>query len=270
MQHNKLIPVLSLPLATMLMITSAVGIFTFQFYGEETLNWQAQSVGQDLIDLFLVMPCLVLTSFFAARGNRTGFMLWGGVMIYLTYTFVIYCFDVHFNKLFLLYCAELGLSFYGCIIFFFTLKKDQNISVNGQGGIFKLTGIYFLVIASLFFLLWLSEILPSIMNNATPSNLADAGLFTNPVHVLDLAVVLPGIFITGILILRKNNFGLMIAPALLMFFILMDLTIGFLVLLMFSRGLEGSPTIAIVMAAIGVFSFVILKLYLKRLPKINP
>jgi len=255
---------LSLPLSLLLVFTSCVGIFTGEFYANETLNWQAQSLGQDLVDLFLITPCLVLTSLFTARNNRTAFLLWGGVVIYLTYTFVIYCFNVHFNKLFFLYCIELGLSFYACVLFIFECRKRNIEIVKEKMGIFNLTGIYFIIVASLFYLLWLSEILPSIFNNTTPAILKEAGLFTNPVHVLDLSVVLPGIFITGILILKKNYFGFILAPAVLVFFILMNLTIGFMVMLMISRGLESNPAVAIGMAVLAVFSFVLLRLFLKQ------
>src|SRR5215203_7016341 len=145
---------LSLPLSLLLVITSCVGIFTWGFYASETLNWQAQSIGQDWVDLFLVVPCLVLTSFFAARSKRTAFMLWGGVVIYLTYTFVIYCFNVHFNQLFFLYCMELGISFYASGFFLLECRK-RNVEILNEGrGIFKLTGIYFIDVASLFYLLW--------------------------------------------------------------------------------------------------------------------
>jgi len=264
MQNRILIPVLSVPLAILLIVTSTVGIFTPGFYDTETLNWQAQAFGQDLVDLFLIMPCLVLTSLFAARNNRTALMLWGGVMIYLTYTFVIYCFNIHFNRLFILYCAELGLSFYGSVLFVFACWKDQKRTIGESNGIFKMTGIYFLIIASIFYMLWLSEILPAVLKNVTPPILVEAGLFTNPVHVLDLSVVLPGIFTTGILILRKNSFGLTIAPAVLMFFILMDLTIGFLVMLMYSRGLEASLAVAAGMVVTGILSTILLVLFLKK------
>ena len=265
MQLPKLILIITIPLATLLAFTSLVGILTPDFYNAETLNWLVQSVGQDIIDLFLVVPCLVITSFLAAKKHAFAWMLWGGVMFYLTYTFVIFCFDVHFNKLFLFYCIELGLSAYGTLFFLLECRKRSLNSASENNWIFKAGGIYFIIIASLFYLLWLSEIMPSILKNAIPSVLMEAGLFTNPVHVLDLSIVLPGIFITGVLILRRNKFGLMLAPAVLVFFILMDLTISYLVVLMHSRGLDSNPGIATIMVALAVISFVLLKLFQRKL-----
>src|SRR6185295_1303389 len=92
----------------------------------------------------------------------------------------------------------------------------------------KLTGIYFIALSAVFYFLWLSEIVPAVINNKVPSSLIEVGLFTNPVHVIDISIFLPGMFITGILVLREKPLGYLLAPALLSFFILMDITIGWL------------------------------------------
>jgi hypothetical protein len=78
----------------------------------------------------------------------------------------------------------------------------------------------------LFFLLWLADIIPAILQSTTPPSLVTAGLVTNPVHVLDLAIFLPGVFIVGLLLRRQHPLGLLLAPVLLVFFVLMDITIA--------------------------------------------
>src|SRR5688572_6955962 len=140
MQLPKLILIISIPLAILLVFTSLVGILTPGFYNAETLSWLVQSVGQDIIDLFLVVPCLVITSYLAARNYGFAWMLWGGVMFYLTYTFVIFCFDVHFNKLFLLYCVELGLSAYGTLFFLLECRKRSLNGMSENNWVFKSNG----------------------------------------------------------------------------------------------------------------------------------
>src|SRR6476660_2019568 len=97
-QRKKVI-VLTLPLAVLISIASWVGLFTENFYYKETPNWISQAIGQDAIDLFLVTPLLLITAFLAIK-NEKAFLLWGGTTLYIVYTFVIYCFDVHFNGLF--------------------------------------------------------------------------------------------------------------------------------------------------------------------------
>jgi hypothetical protein len=69
----------------------------------ETANWQAQSIGQDFVDLFLVTPCLLISAILAFRNNRNAKMIWGGVVLYITYTFVIYCFCLFISIIYLLF-----------------------------------------------------------------------------------------------------------------------------------------------------------------------
>lgn len=263
--HDKIFLMLSIPLAVLVIITSIIGIFTPDFYSKASLNWQVQSIGQDIIDLFLIVPCLLITSIFTSRGKKSAEILWGGTVLYLTYTFVIFCFDIHFNNLFILYCIELGLSFYSSIYFLFKAKvSDEEVPEKLKNSyIRKFTGIYFLIISGVFSLLWLSEIIPAIIGNTTPQSLIEIGLITNPVHVIDLSVFLPGIFLTGIFLLKKKTIGFILAPVILMFFILMDISIGFLIVLMKLKGIEGDLTLTFVMSALALFSLMILVLYLK-------
>ncbi|HJS56436.1 MAG TPA: hypothetical protein VJ765_17910, partial [Chitinophagaceae bacterium] len=129
----------------------------------------------------------------------------------------------------------------------------------------RFIAIYFIAIAVIFYLLWLTEIIPATLRNETPVSVKETGLFTNPVHVIDLAVVLPGIFITGLLLLRKRLLGYILAPVILSFFILMDITIGTLVIIIKQRGLDGSYILALIMYVLAIISAMLLYWYIKRL-----
>ncbi len=254
---------LSVPLALLVAGASFVGIFSPDFYAKETLNWQVQAVGRDIIDLVLVVPVLMVTALITFKIGRTGTLLWGGVLVYLVHTFVIYSFDVHFNKLFIIYCLILGLAFYSFLYFIYNQFKEPAVIKIENGVIRKVIGIYFITIAGLFYFLWLSEIVPAIVNNTIPKNLIEAGFPTNPVHVIDLAIFLPGTFITSILLLRNKKLGLILTPVMLVFFILMPITIGSLSAMMQQKGLEGSFSLFIVMSSLALFSLVLLIWYMK-------
>ncbi len=261
-EHDKIVLLLSFPLAALVIAASCVGLFTPDFYAAETLNWQAQSVGQDLIDLVLITPCLLITSILAYRNYRAAFLMWGGVVLYLTYTFVLYCFDVHFNELFIVYCLCLGLSFYSLVYFLFTQSK-QNIIYAGGEPATRVIGIYFIIIAMLFYFLWLAEVVPASIQNTIPKSVAEAGLFTNGVQVLDLAIILPAIFITGIFLLKRISLGFILAPIILTFFILMDITIGALAVVMKVKGVEVDLMLTVIMSVLTLVSVSFLIWYFK-------
>jgi len=257
----------SVPLIVLVALTSCIGIFVPDFYHKETLNWQTQSLGQDILNLVLIVPGLIVVTFLTFSNRRIATLLWGGVLLYLVYTFVIYCFDVHFNRLFIAYCLGLGLSFYSFIYFLYTQINERIATDFGNALVIKVIGIYFLVLSTLFYLLWLGEIIPAITNNTTPKSLLDVGLPTNPVHIIDLSVILPGIFTTGIFLLKKKRIGFILAPVILVFFILMDITIGFLIVMMKEKGLPVNLWLTSVMGMLALFSLVLLIGYLRSLNK---
>jgi len=263
--RNRIIILLSLPLAALVVAVSCIGFFTPNFYSAETLNWQAQSVGQDTIDLFLIVPCLVITSILSYRNNRRATIVWGGVVLYLTYTFLLYCFDVHFNKLFIVYCLCLGLSFYSFMLFLFTNYREENKNYVVDNSFVDVAGIYFILISIVFYSLWLSEIIPSIMLNTIPPSVVDAGLFTNGVHVIDLSILLPGIFIVGVFLRKRKPYGFVLAPMILTFLILMDMTIATLAVIMKMKGIESNLMLTVVMSMLTLTSTALLILFLKSM-----
>ncbi len=58
------------------------------------------------------------------------------------------------------------------------------------------------VIAGLFAVVWLASIIPALISGLVPQELAETGLVSNPVHVLDLALILPAMLGTAFLARR--------------------------------------------------------------------
>jgi hypothetical protein len=56
----------------------------------------------------------------------------------------------------------------------------------------------------LFAALWLKEVLPAVLRGSTPGSIGEAGLLVNPVHVLDLSLLLPAMLIAGITLWRRQ------------------------------------------------------------------
>ncbi len=261
---NKFIIWLSLLVALLVSLASVTGLTVPGFYQAETPNWQAQTYGQDWVDLFIVVPCLLISSWLAWRGSKAALYIWAGVLTYLLYSFLIYAVAIHFNRMFLVYCFVLGLSFYGLGWFLFQLVSNPPLPENFRNIPRKFTAVYFIALSVLFYFLWLSEIIPSVLSGKTPPSVTDTGLFTNVVHVIDLSVFLPAIFITGVLLWRRSAPGFALAQVLLSFFVLMDITIGVLDLIMKQRGLTETMTMGWIMAGMALFSLVLLMLFVRR------
>ena len=219
---------LSILLAVCVLLVSCTGILMPDFYHREAPAWQIESIGQDWFDLVIVVPALIITSFLYYLKRKLAGYLWAGVLSYLLYTFIIYCFALHFNQLFLLYCSCLGLSFYLLLWLLYSQLKYPIPLVTKNTKPFTITGIFFLFVSIAFYFLWLNEIVPSILYDRVPVAVEQYGLLVNPVHVIDLSVFLPAILVSGVLLVRHKNVGIKIAIPLLVFFILMNGTIGWL------------------------------------------
>ena len=207
-------------IAAVVLMTSLVGLGTSWAYDAETTNWRLQAQGQDLGNLVAVVV-LGLSAMAAARGSVRGVQIWAGCLLYLVYAFVIYALAVHFGPLFLAYVAVLGLSSFSAL--FALLRRGFDVTVTGTA---LATGCRVLVVIGvLFALLWLSEIVPAVASGSVPASLTEAGLAVNPVHVLDLSVVLPGMVWAGVTARRGDRGGLLLLAPWLTFSALMGLSI---------------------------------------------
>lgn len=255
---------LSLSSVVLILIASAAGILIPGTYFKETVNWTLQSMGQDLVNLLLIVPLFTATLVLTLKKNKIGFIIWGGINLYLVYTFVIYSFDIHFNRLFLAYCVELGLSFYSFLYFIYLSLSKQIFLQTVKRTSIRLTASYFFTIAFMFSFLWLSQIIPYAIMHTVPVELIETGLITNPVHVLDLAVFLPALLITSLLLSAKNRLGFLLAPVMLVFSVLMSFTIACLIYVMRSGGVETGYTVVIVMSLLTVMGMILFADYFKE------
>jgi hypothetical protein len=234
--------------------SSLAGILCSTLYAGANANWATQTIVQDYFDLTVLVPVLLITGFLLQRRNPLVKILWTGAMVYTLYTFVIYCFSVRFNAMFPAYCLVLGLAFYSLLLFFTGNHHITDGSVVRRNGWHRFSAIFLLVFSVLFYLLWTSEVGKALAAGDIPASLKEAGLYSNPVHVLDLSIVLPGMFITGLLLLRKHTIACFMAPAVLFFSSLMALTIASITIVLFILKLTDSYIIGIVFVLISLLN----------------
>ncbi len=256
------------PLAILIICVSLFGLFYPDTYFLETPQWHAQCIGQDILDLFLIVPVLIFSGLFCCKDNKVFYPIFGGTVLYIAYTFVIYCFAVHYNFLFLVYCFILGLAVYAFIYFINVVKKKSVEKWYDEKTPVKWTGVYLLIPTIIFYFLWLSKNIPAAVHNTTPDDVLQNGLITNPVHALDIALFLPGLIITSVLLIKKHPLGYLLAPAILVFFILMNTTIAVLALIMNLKGVSQSGfSVVWMMSGFAIASILMLFFFFNHLKK---
>jgi hypothetical protein len=186
-------------------------------------------------------------------------------MLYTFYEFVIYSLAVHFNALFLAYCATLGVSFFALAGMAVRLLGEDVTRWYAEKPPVRTAGFFLIGVGLLFAMAWLGDVVPALLHGTTPESVSKAGVPTNPVYVIDLSMVLPLHVVAGVALLQRRRLGYTLAPIVLSFGVLMALSIAGMLVVMRQRGLDASFVVAASMAFVAAFSAAVLALLLRRL-----
>lgn len=261
----KIISILSVLLAISLAVVSAAGAFGPDTYARDAESIAAQGAGQDLVDLFLVVPLLLISLFFMLRENRIAMLIYAGTVSYILYSFVIYALGIHFNSLFLLYCLTLGLSLYAFILILIELNSREVESWFGPKLPKKTTGVYLILVSVLFYIFWLKDVVPPLLENTIPKSVSDYRLLVNPVHVIDISIALPGLIIAAVLLMKKRRLGIILALISLVYVMIMAIALVGMVMMVKSRGISDDTSVAAIFIVMALLSLVQLLVFFKNL-----
>lgn len=259
------LPTLSYLSALAVALSSAGGIWLPSTYAHETASWGAQGMGQDYVDLFFVVPLLLAATFLAARGGRVALLVIGGIFGYLVYSFVLYAFCVHFNSLFFIYTAALGLSGYSLVLVALRLLKERVDIWFDLERPTRFPALFLILTALAFYFLWLSEDIPALLHGTHPKSLDEVGLPSNPVHVLDLGLTLPAMFLAGAALLKKKPFGYFFFPVVIVLCAVMAVAIGGMTVMMAQKGVVNDLTITWVFGGMALTDLAVLAYFLRSL-----
>ena len=84
-------------------------------YGQETADLADQATAQDLVNLLLVAPLVLILGWRAHRGHLSAYLGWLGCVAFTVYNYAIYAFSIHFGPLFLVWIGVLGLSLFALL-----------------------------------------------------------------------------------------------------------------------------------------------------------
>jgi hypothetical protein len=148
----------------------------------------AEGVGWDIFTLFFAVPALILSLPAVARGSLRGKICAAGILSYLFYQYLMYSTAWAFGPLFLPFIFIYGASFTAIILIVSSIRIAE--LPDRFSGRFPRKGM-----AALCFLMGSMLI----------------GQTTLVVQALDLGLIVPLAFITGVLILRSKPAGFLLA-----------------------------------------------------------
>lgn len=237
--------------AVLLAIVSLGGLLAPGMYVRESADWATQAVAQDWFDLAVAAPVIAGATLATSLGSRRAAVVLAGGLVFAAYTLAIYCFSIHFNAMFLVYCGAFGAALFGSATAVRALVAEPPL--DADHGPRRLVAGTLIVLGVGFAMLWLGSIVPALLHGEVPAELRDTALPTNPVHVLDLSIVLPLHLIVGYAVWRRHRLGATFAAVLLGFGVLMAASIAALLGLQVVRGHgEALPPAVAMLAIAGV------------------
>lgn len=229
--------VLALLLAAM---AAAAGLLIPGLY-RDTAEMVRQARATDLITLAAATPALGLGLWRARSGSHRGRLVSIGALGYLAYSYAIFGFSVVVNPMTPVHIAVLGLAAWSLVLAVAALNGAPLIRMPR-----RTTGVFLIVVAALFALLWLSQIAGAITSGELPTAVTDLNLPTSAIYALDLAFALPILTVAGLWLLRHDPRGPASALAGLCWLALTGLS----VLVIFGMGAAAGITVDLVPVAI--------------------
>ncbi len=264
--HNKTISILVFIIAVFAIAATTLGIFsrdgnghyqyqsirnkTVTIYGKGLYKHMSaevapQGIAQDYITLFAGVPLLLIALLVARKSSMKGKYLLAGTLGYFLVTYLFYTVMGMYNKMFLAYVVLLGASFYAFLLTLLSfVTKDVKDKFKANTPV-KVTGVFLILNSIAIGLLWLSIVIPPLLDG-TIIPVQVEHYTTLIVQGLDLGILLPAAFICGLLLMKKQPLGYLLAPTYFVFLSLLMTALTAKVIAMSGLGYNVVPVIFII------------------------
>ncbi|MEN8114576.1 MAG: hypothetical protein ABFS21_09330, partial [Actinomycetota bacterium] len=101
----------------------------------------------------------------------------------------------------------------------------------------------------MFAMLWLSDIVPALIEGVEPESLAETQTPTNGVEVLDLALLIPGSALIAVWVWKRDSRGYVLATGVISFIVLLGLALVAMVVGLSIAGLTSDLAVSVVFLA---------------------
>ena len=168
--------------------------------------------GTDAVTLFVCVPALLVAIFLYRRDSLRGGLFLTSMLAYFLYNSASLGFGAAYNELLLVYIA----SFSACLFAFILActSIDLDMLAERTSSKFPRRGVaIFLFFAGLSLVVWILDILGALVDGTFPINLGP--YTTEATYVIDLGVILPTAYLAGILVLRRQPLGTLLASILI-------------------------------------------------------
>ncbi len=189
-----------------------VTIYGQDLYRHDTLFMARGFMGKDAVILLLGVPLLLISAWCYRRGSLRAGLLLLGTLGYFLYAYASTALSAAYNDLFLLNVALFSASFFAFVLAFAAVDRGalarsaERLPRRGPAAFMFASALVILVV-------WGLPLALALARNETPAGLES--YTTMYTHAVDLAIIAPAAIIAGLLILRRQILGYLMALSLL-------------------------------------------------------
>ena len=169
------------------------------------------------------IPLLLISFIFYKRGSLRGTLIFIGCLASFLYRYLLWTFDWAYNSLFLVYVALFSLSLLTLILVLVGVDRAQARAAIGERFPVRMVAGFSFAVGGLLLLKCLGEIVPDLGSNTLP--IAATGYYTLVDQALDLGLLVPFCFVSGVLLLKRDSLGYLLSSSSLIIFFLLGLSV---------------------------------------------
>lgn len=214
-------------------------------YKDMSAEVAPQGLAQDHVTLLIGIPLLIISFGMAGKGSLRARYLLTGTVGYFLVTYLFYLVMGMYNAMYLTYVILLSASFFAFYLLMQSFEPGtlkESFKPQTPTG---LTGGFLIFNAIAIALLWLSILIPPLTDGSIVPVQVEH-YTTLIVQGLDLAILLPAGFISGLLLIRRQPTGYLFAPVYFVFLSLLMTALTSKVIAMHYLGFNTVPAIFII------------------------
>lgn len=190
----------------------AVELYGRGLHELDTLFGAGGALGSAAVTLLLGVPLLILATEGYRRGSLRAGLLQSGVLLYFLYVYASAALGaIAYNELFLAYVALFSASLFGFVVALTSLVRVAPRFYSGASRRGPATFLF--VSAAVTFLVWTLPLVAAALAGEAPDRLDT--YTTELTYALDVGVIVPAVAVAGVLILRGETAGYLLAVPLL-------------------------------------------------------
>lgn len=246
-----------------------IEIYGKGLYRNDSLLIGAGNRGVDVVTLALGIPLLLISIYLYIRKSLRGGILLLGVLAYFLYVYATLAFGTSYNNFFLIYVSIFSACFYTIILLFTSIDIKELAQSICDSLPRKGIAVLMFAVALLTFAVWIESPITSLITGKNPEVLGNSTTLVT--HAFDLAIIVPALFLSAILIVRRAAIGYLIAFPLLFITAMLAPSVISMTMFQLSAGVllttEEIAGFVAGFAVLGFFAIWAIVVFLRKLPK---